>query len=103
MSTFRGHQPATAWSSGWGILVPAGLGAVLGILAFQGDRRAVQARPGLAYAVLGLIIGSAYRLWPDGLGGPAVIVALAFVAGARPRRAEAARRRKSGRGTMPVL
>ncbi|NLD73844.1 MAG: DUF368 domain-containing protein [Chloroflexi bacterium] len=69
----------------WGILVPAGLGAVLGILAFSKGIDALFKRaPGLAhYAVLGLIIGSAYGLWPDGLGGLSpVIVALAFVAGA---------------------
>lgn len=69
----------------WAILIPAGIGAVLGILAFSKAIDTLFKRaPSLAYyTVLGLIAGSVYGLWPDGLGGMSpIVVALAFLAGA---------------------
>jgi putative membrane protein len=51
----------------WGALLSTGLGAALGILSFSKlIDLAIKRSPSLAYyAVLGLVLGSVYGLWPD--------------------------------------
>lgn len=66
------------------ILAPAGIGAVGGILAFTRlIDSAFKRAPGLAYyAVLGLVAGSVYGLWPsEPRQSSFLVIALAFLAG----------------------
>jgi putative membrane protein len=68
----------------WGALASTGIGAVLGIIIFSKliDTAIKRAPAHAYYAVLGLIAGSVYGLWPDTPArvGPALLV-LVFVAG----------------------
>ncbi len=69
----------------WYILVPAGLGSVAGILAFSKliDTVFKRAASYAYYAVLGLIAGSVYGLWPSESPQASMpVVVLCFVAGA---------------------
>lgn len=69
----------------WGVLVPAGLGAVLGILAFSKVIDAIikKAPAPAYYAVLGLIVGALYGLWPENPASSGLIGSVAaFAAGA---------------------
>jgi len=67
----------------WGILVPAGLGAVLGMLAFsKAIDTAIKRAPGAAYsAVLGLVVGALIGLWPQGAGSASILVSMLCFAG----------------------
>jgi putative membrane protein len=51
----------------WEVLVPTGAGAVLGIvLASKAIDAALKRAPAMAaYTILGLLVGSAYGLWPE--------------------------------------
>ncbi len=68
----------------WGALLSTGLGAVLGILVFSKlIDLAIKRAPSLAYyAVLGMVLGSVYGLWPDQPARlPAWALALCLLAG----------------------
>ncbi len=69
----------------WGFLVSLAVGAVGGIVLFSKlVDTALRRAPGVAsYAILGLVVGALYGLWPDSLGGVNVAACvLAFAAGA---------------------
>jgi len=75
----------TEMSIEWGILVPAGLGSIVGILSFSKliDTIFKRAPSHAHYAVLGLIAGSVYGLWPSEPARTSQpMVALCFVIGA---------------------
>ncbi len=68
----------------WSILVPAGIGSVLGILAFsKAIDAAIKKAPAIAYsAVLGLIVGALIGLWPaNALSASVLVSALCFAGG----------------------
>lgn len=68
----------------WGILITLGVGAVAGILVFSKvvDSIIRRARGVAYYAILGLVAGSLYGLWPSiPAGTNLVICALAFGVG----------------------
>lgn len=68
----------------WGILVGLGIGAALGIVIWsKAADTAIKRAPGVTYhAVLGMIVGSVYGLWPSSLAGASVpVLMLAFAAG----------------------
>jgi putative membrane protein len=68
----------------WAILVPVGIGAALGIVALSKlIDMAIKRAPSVTYyAILGLLLGSVYGLWPDdwALTNPLVLIA-AFAVG----------------------
>lgn len=68
----------------WGILVGLGIGAALGIVLWsKAADTAIKRAPGATYyAVLGLLVGSVYGLWPESIAGASVpVLVLAFAAG----------------------
>ena len=69
----------------WGILITTGVGAVLGIAGFSKliDTAIKRAAAPAYFAILGLIVGSIYGLWPKVAAreGPVVLIAV-FIVGA---------------------
>ncbi|OGO06963.1 MAG: hypothetical protein A2Y73_09300 [Chloroflexi bacterium RBG_13_56_8] len=68
----------------WAVLVPFGVGAVLGMLAFaKVIDTAIKRAPAISYyCVLGLILGSVYGLWPhEPIKSNLLALVLSFVAG----------------------
>lgn len=68
----------------WGTLLSTGIGAVLGIISFSKLIDAVLKRaPAVSYyAVLGLVVGSVYGLWPHEARAVSVpVLAIAFLLG----------------------
>ena len=68
----------------WEIILPTGLGAALGIIAFAKliDTALKRAPAVTGYAILGLVLGSVYGLWPsEGVSEHPLLLALCLVAG----------------------
>jgi putative membrane protein len=68
----------------WEVLVPTALGAAFGVVSFSKViDTLIKRAPGVTYyGILGLLVGSAYALWPRELhGAPAITLVLSLVLG----------------------